>query len=78
MMPTIESMKTIGMPASVRATKITPSATSSDAPISSSPAAAPQTTAPIARPPAPATNAARSPWRPWAASRVAPAASADR
>ena len=32
MIPTIESMKTIGFPASVRATKITPSATSLEAP----------------------------------------------
>ena len=37
MIPTIESMKTIGIPARVRATKITPRATSSAAPASSRP-----------------------------------------
>ena len=35
MIPTIESMKTIGVPARVRATKITPRATSADAPTAS-------------------------------------------
>ena len=46
MMPTIESMKMIGMPASVSATKITPSATISDAPTASRTAASPQTDGP--------------------------------
>ena len=36
MIPTIESMKMIGMPARVRATKITISASSGEAPTSSS------------------------------------------
>ena len=64
MIPTIESMKTTGVPARVRATKITPSATSSDAPIASSPAAAPQTTAPITSAPTAAARVVRRPWRP--------------
>ena len=37
MIPTIESMKTIGVPARVRATKITPRAISVAAPTSSRP-----------------------------------------
>ena len=78
MMPTIESMKTTGVPARVRATKITPRATSSDAPIASSPAAAPQTTTPITSAPATAASAVRTPWRPWSASPTAPARTADR
>ena len=51
MIPTTDSMKTIGIPASVRATKITASAISGWAPAASSPATTPQTTAAITAPP---------------------------
>ena len=76
MMPTIESMKTIGVPASVSATKITPSATSSEAPTASSRATSPQTTAPMAAAPARAAAARPTPRRPSVARRAAPAVAA--
>ena len=78
MIPTIESMNTIGVPARVSATKITPRAISSAAPAASRPAAIAQTAAPIANPPTRARAATRSPARPWPASRVAPSSAADR
>ena len=57
MMPTIDSMKMIGMPASVSATKITPNAMIQDAPTASRTAASPQTTAPMTSAPARAPSA---------------------
>ena len=78
MMPTIESMKMIGMPASVSATKITPRAISWEAPTSSRRLASPQTAAPMTRPPTSASAASRKAGRPAATRRVAPAATADR
>ena len=80
MIPTIESMKTIGVPASVSATKITPSATSSDAPAceqrrtTASQTAAPMTTAPARA----GRRRAQRPAARSAASRAAPAGTAAR
>ena len=78
MIPTIKSMKMIGVPASVSATKITPSAMIQDAPTASRTAASPQTTAPMTRAPARAPSAWRTPRRPSPASRAAPAVTAAR
>ena len=76
--PTTDSMKTIGIPASVRATKITASAISGWAPTDSSMATTPHTTAAIPAAPASARNAVRAPWRGSAISRVAPRSTAAR
>ena len=72
----MESMKMIGVPARVRATKITPSTTSWVTPAARSPQQTAHSTAPIARPPARPAMPSIAPARPRAASRAAYAASA--
>ena len=70
--PTMESMKTIGVPARVRATKITPSGTSWDDPDGQQPAAdRPQRRRRSRAPPDQAGDAVAGPGAPRPASRAA-------
>ena len=78
MIPTIESMKMIGFPASVSATKTTPTASNGVAPVARIPAQIPHTAAPRATPPARPAAAARMPARPRSATVAAAPTSRDR
>ena len=69
-------MKTIGVPASVSATKRIPTAISGSPPDSTTANMASQTSVAMAAPPTRPASAARSPARPWPASRAAPAVTA--
>ena len=72
--PTIESMKMIGLPASVRATNNTPSPISADAPVASTPQIISQTTTAMAAPASAPVSPCRIPAAPR--SRIATTAAA--